>query len=81
GVRVDTHVYSGYAIPPSSDAMIAKVIVHAPTRREAIIRMDRALSEFIIEGVKTNIAYQRSILANEYFRAGNITPDFIARRM
>ena len=81
GVRVDTHVYSGYAIPPYYDAMIAKVIVHAPTRREAIMRMDRALSEFIIEGVKTNIAYQRSILANEYFRAGNITTDFIARRM
>ncbi len=78
---MDTHVYSGYAIPPYYDAMIAKVIVHAPTRREAIMRMDRALSEFIIEGVKTNIAYQRSILANEYFRAGNITTDFIARRM
>ena len=55
GVRIDSHIYSGYSIPPHYDSMVAKLIVSAPTREEAIIRMKRALQEFVIEGVKTTI--------------------------
>lgn len=81
GVRVDTHIYSGYEIPPYYDAMLAKLIVWAPTRAEAITRMTRALSEFEFEGVKTNIDYQQQILSNAYFRKGELSTAFITRRM
>ena len=68
GVRVDTHVYSGYAIPPNYDSMIAKLIVTAQTREEAIAKMKRALEEFYIEGVKTTIPFHRQLLENEDYK-------------
>lgn len=81
GVRVDTHIYAGYDIPPYYDAMLAKLIVWDKTRSAAIDRMLRALSEFEIEGVKTNISYQREILLNPYFKRGELSTSFIPRRM
>ena len=81
GVRLDSHIYAGYEIPPYYDAMLAKLIVWAPDRTEAIARMLRCLSEFEIEGVKTNISYQMRILNNAYFRKGELTTGFIPRRM
>ncbi len=81
GVRLDTHIYGGYEVPPYYDAMLAKLIVWASTRAEAINRMSRCLSEFEIEGLKTNIDYQQKILANAYFRKGEFSTAFIPRRM
>lgn len=69
-VRVDTHVYSGYVVPPYYDSMIAKLIVSAPSRREAISRMKRALEEFVIEGIKTNIPYHLQLMDDPVFIAG-----------
>ncbi|PUB33444.1 acetyl-CoA carboxylase biotin carboxylase subunit [Elizabethkingia sp. YR214] len=77
GVRVDTHVYSGYSIPPNYDSMIAKLITTAQTREEAIAKMKRALEEFYIEGVKTTIPFHRQLLDNEDFIAGNYTTKFM----
>ena len=77
GVRVDTHIYSGYTIPPYYDSMIAKVIVHAQTRREAISKMQMALNECVIEGVKTNIEFQKKILKNDAFIKGDINTNFL----
>ncbi len=70
GVRVDTHVYSGYEVPPHYDSMIAKLIVTGATRDSAIARMTRALNEFLIEGIKTTIPFQDSILKNSEFKSG-----------
>ena len=81
GVRVDTHIYGGYEVPPYYDAMLAKLIVWAGTRTEAMARMARCLSEFQIEGLKTNIAYQQQILSNAYFRKGDLSTGFVTRRM
>ena len=81
GVRIDSHIYSGYRVPPYYDAMLAKLIVWAGTRNEAISRMSRCLSEFEIEGLKTNITYQQQILSNAYFRKGDISTGFVTRRM
>lgn len=81
GIRVDTHIYSGYEIPPYYDAMLAKLIVWDKTRTAAINRMLRALDEIEIEGVKTNISYQKEILNNPYFRRGELSTSFIPRRM
>ncbi|HKI46002.1 MAG TPA: carbamoyl phosphate synthase, partial [Balneolales bacterium] len=69
-VRVDTHVYSGYVVPPYYDSMIAKLVVSAPSRREAISRMKRALQEFVIEGIKTNIPYHLQLMDDPVFIAG-----------
>jgi acetyl-CoA carboxylase biotin carboxylase subunit len=77
GVRVDTHIYAGYAIPPFYDSMIAKLIVRAQSREELIVRTKRALQEFVIEGVKTTIPLLIKILDNEQFRAGNFTTRFL----
>jgi acetyl-CoA carboxylase biotin carboxylase subunit len=79
GVRVDTHVYAGYTIPSNYDSMIAKVIVCAQTREEAIIKMERALGEFIIEGpgLKTTIPLQIKLMQNEDFKKGNFTTAFM----
>jgi len=79
GVRVDTAAYTQYVIPPYYDSMIAKLIVHADTREEAIMRMKRALDEFIIEGVKTTIPMHKKILADEDFQQGNISTKFMER--
>ncbi len=81
GVRVDSHLYTGYAVPPFYDSLLAKIIVHAPTRGEAIAKMDRALRETRIEGVATTRDFQRKILANEYFQRGELSTDFLKRRM
>ena len=75
--RVDTAVYEGYTIPPYYDSMIAKVIVHARTRNEAILKMKRALDECIIEGIETNIEFLKSILSNEKFKSGEFTTAII----
>ena len=81
GVRLDTHIYAGYEIPPYYDAMLAKLIVWGADRPEAISRMHRCLSEFEIEGIKTNIEYQEQILSNPYFKKGELSTSFIPRRM
>jgi acetyl-CoA carboxylase biotin carboxylase subunit len=77
GVRVDSHVYAGYTIPPNYDSMIAKLITIAQTREEAIAKMYRALSEFVIEGVKTTIPFHLKLMQNEDFKAGNYTTKFL----
>lgn len=77
GVRVDTHVYAGYTIPPYYDSMIAKIITVAQSREEAISTMDRALSEFVIEGIKTTIPFHCKLMQNEDYIAGNYTTKFI----
>ncbi|WP_028296984.1 acetyl-CoA carboxylase biotin carboxylase subunit [Olivibacter sitiensis] len=77
GVRVDTHVYAGYQIPPNYDSMIAKLICYAQTREEAINTMERALSEFVIEGIKTTIPLHIQLMRDPNFRAGNFTTKFM----
>jgi len=77
GVRVDSHIYAGYTIPPYYDSMIAKVIAVAQTREEAIDTMERALSEYVIEGIKTTIPFHLQLMKNEDFRKGNFTTKFI----
>ncbi len=76
-VRVDTHAYAGYRIPPNYDSMIAKLIVSAPTRMEAIMRMKRALQEFIVEGVKTTIPYHLQLMDDENFRKGDFNTQYL----
>jgi acetyl-CoA carboxylase biotin carboxylase subunit len=77
GVRVDTHVYAGYTIPPYYDSMIAKLICRAKTREECIEKMARALDEFIAEGVKTTVPFHRRLMQDENFRKGNFHTGFI----
>jgi len=77
GVRVDTHVYAGYTIPPNYDSMIAKLIITAQTREEAIAKMKRSLDEFYIEGVKTTIPFHRQLMDNPDFLVGNYTTKFM----
>ena len=77
GVRVDTHVYAGYQIPPNYDSMIAKLITVAQTREEAIVKMKRALSEFVVEGVKTTIPFHLALMDNEQFKEGHFTTAFL----
>jgi acetyl-CoA carboxylase biotin carboxylase subunit len=77
GVRVDSHVYAGYTIPPYYDSMIAKLIAVAQTREEAIDTMSRALSEYVIEGIKTTIPFHVQLMQNEDFRKGNFTTKFM----
>ena len=77
GIRIDTHVYANYMIPPYYDSMIAKVITVAQTREEAISKMERALDEFIIEGIKTTIPFHQQLMKNEDFRNGNYTTKFM----
>jgi len=77
GVRMDTHVYAGYMIPPNYDSMIAKLIVTAQTREEAINKMKRALDEFVIEGVKTTIPFHRQLMDHPDYVSGNYTTKFM----
>ncbi len=77
GVRVDTHVYASYSIPPNYDSMIAKLIVSARTRTEAITKMKRALSEFVIEGINTTIPFHEQLMENKQFAEGNYTNKFM----
>ena len=77
GIRIDTHVYTGYIIPPYYDSMIAKLITVAQTREEAISKMKRALSEFILEGVKTTIPFHKKLMNHKDFIDGNYTTKFM----
>lgn len=77
GVRIDSHIYKDYVIPPYYDSMVAKLIAVAQTREEAINTMERALSEYVIEGVKTTIPFHLQLMRNEDFRKGNFTTKFI----
>ncbi len=77
GVRVDTHIYAGYTVPPNYDSMLAKIICKAATRDEAIAKMERALDEFIITGIKTTIPFHKKLMQDKDFRAGKFTTDFI----
>lgn len=77
GVRIDSHVYAGYTIPPFYDSMIAKLIVTAQSREEAIIKMKRALSETVIEGIKTTIPFHLRLMDNEQFKSGQFTTAFM----
>jgi len=77
GVRLDTHAYAGYTIPPNYDSMISKLIVVAQTRDEAILKMKRALDEYVIEGIKTTIPFHQKLMDNEDFNKGNFTTKFM----
>ena len=77
GVRVDTHAYAGYTITPFYDSLIAKLIVHAPTREAAIKRMSIALDEFIVEGIQTTIPFHAKVMNNERFREGDVDTRFL----
>lgn len=77
GVRVDTHAYAGYVIPPHYDSMISKLITVAQTREEAITKMQRALDEYIIEGIKTTIPFHQRLMRDEKFRSGNFNTKFL----
>ncbi len=77
GIRVDTHVYAGYSIPPHYDSMISKLITVAQTREEAITKMERALSEYIIEGIETTIPFHLQLMQDSQFRKGEFTTKFM----
>ncbi|HEU5299940.1 MAG TPA: acetyl-CoA carboxylase biotin carboxylase subunit [bacterium] len=81
GIRVDTHAFSGYAIPPYYDSLIAKVIAWGTDRGEAIARMRRALTEFVITGVPTTIPFHLLVLDNAFFRRGEVYTNFVQRRI
>jgi acetyl-CoA carboxylase biotin carboxylase subunit len=78
GVRFDSFLYSGCTVPPHYDSMVGKLIVHAPSREQALLRMDRALAELLIEGIKTNIAQQRFIINHRKFRSGQFGTSYYA---
>lgn len=77
GVRVDSHIYAGYTIPPNYDSMIAKLIVSGQTREETITRMKRALQEFVIEGIKTTIPFHIKLMGDQKFNSGKFTTSFL----
>ena len=77
GVRVDTHVYAGYKIPPYYDSLIAKLICKAQTREECILKMQRALDEFIVEGIHTTVPFHKKLMKDENFRKGNFNTSFM----
>lgn len=77
GVRIDSHVYAGYTIPPNYDSMIAKLIVSGQSREEVIVRMKRALEEFVIEGIKTTIPFHIKLMDDEGFKSGDFTTKFL----
>ena len=77
GIRVDSHAYAGYTIPPYYDSLIAKIIAVARTREEAVNTMSRALSEYVIEGIKTTIPFHQQLMRNEAFQSGNFNTKFL----
>ena len=81
GVRVDSHIYNGYTVPPHYDSMIAKVITHANTREMAIRRMQGALGELVIDGIKTNKDLHLDILADSAFQAGGTNIHFLEKKL
>ncbi len=81
GIRVDTHIYSGYCVPPHYDSMIGKIIVHGETREIAVARMTGALQEVVIDGIKTNIPLQRSIMSDEAFKKGGANIHYLEKKL
>jgi acetyl-CoA carboxylase biotin carboxylase subunit len=81
GVRVDSHVYSGYSVPPYYDSMIGKLITHGPDRDIAIARMRNALAELVVEGIKVNTALHQEILAHSAFQGGGLDIHYLERRL
>ena len=81
GVRVDTHAFTGYSIPPHYDSLVAKLITWGPDRMDAITRMRRALTEFVITGVPTTIPFHLHVLDNAFFRRGEVYTNFVQRRI
>jgi len=82
GVRVDTHAYAGYTVPTFYDSLVAKIIVGSSKGRAAAInRMERALHECLVEGIKTTLPFHQKVLANEAFKKGNVCTDFIEKEM
>ena len=81
GIRVDTHVYQGYSIPPHYDSLIGKLIAHAETRELAIKRMSMALSEIVIDGIKTNIAMHRRLISDAAFISGGTNIHFLEKKL
>ena len=81
GVRIDSHAYTGYVVPPYYDSMIAKLITVGATRRSAIARMRRALDEYYITGIKTTVPFHSAIMRNAEFRKGNYDTGFVERLM
>jgi acetyl-CoA carboxylase biotin carboxylase subunit len=79
GIRLDSHVYAGYTIPPHYDSMIGKLIAYGKDRRDAMNKMSRALSECMISGIKTTVPFQQAILQDPDFRRGVYTTNFIAQ--
>lgn len=77
GIRIDTHVYAGYSIPPFYDSMISKLITVAQTREEAITKMKRALDEYIIEGIHTTIPFHQQLMVDKKFNEGDFTTKFM----
>jgi acetyl-CoA carboxylase biotin carboxylase subunit len=77
GVRVDTHAYAGYEIPPYYDSLVAKLIVKAKTRDEVIEKMYHTLDEFIVEGIHTTIPFHKKLMKNEQFRSGDFDTKFV----
>jgi acetyl-CoA carboxylase, biotin carboxylase subunit len=81
GIRIDSHVYSGYNVPPHYDSLIGKLIAHGDTRETAIARMRNALLEFVVEGIKTNAALHQEVLAHAAFQAGGLDIHYLERRL
>ena len=81
GVRVDTHIYEGYRVPPNYDSMVGKLIVHGPDRETAIARMRVALSEMVVDGIKTNIPLQQRIMRDKGFQAGGQNIHYLEKRL
>src|SRR5690606_10510801 len=77
GIRVDSHIYSGYTVPPYYDSLIAKLISHGPTRSAAIGRMQNALEEMVVDGIKTNIPLQADIMRDPGFRKGGMNIHYL----
>ena len=80
-MRVDTHIYDGYRIPPNYDSMIGKLIVHGATREQAISRMRVALAEMVVDGIKTNVALQSRIMADRGFQQGGMNIHYLEKRI
>jgi acetyl-CoA carboxylase, biotin carboxylase subunit len=81
GIRVDSHIYSGYSVPPNYDSLVAKIIAHGETRDVAIARMRNALAELVVEGIKTNTELHREILAHAAFQKGGLDIHYLERRL
>jgi acetyl-CoA carboxylase, biotin carboxylase subunit len=81
GIRVDTHIYDGYTVPPYYDSMIGKLIAHGNSREVAIARMNTALSEMVIEGIKTNIPLHQEIMTDAAFAAGGANIHYLEKKL